>query len=623
MRTSRSIKQSFIQELGSRTIVNRLTPARIWTVVALACLGVVLTGSWWNNWMAQGSSPVVRLGLKRERNETYHISGERGSLSEAVSRAEDGDVLVLGEGHFEGDLHLDKRLSIRGSGSGTVIETQKGALEVRSRVVIESLSIQGGAVGLRLSGPKANLTLQNVALRHCDREAVVVTDESDSRLVIKDCIFTDNGTGVRVGNGQVMIVESSFSGHRENAVQIVGNVQTVVSKNTFEDNSGNGLEVYLDRRTYAFVIENRFHEHEKDAIRIFNAPSDANRNVLVVSNNRMEANQGRALAVVEKSDQVLDDRPVRASLWGGANQIDASLDEKFSENVRSLGLESTELSEPVKVVLHRGDDKEEQFVHMQYPIPLGLFAINGLRDAEGIVVEKHPRGLLGWITDDRAESLLWINLRKNEIVQRYPMKELFPTGQFRHPEGVTLQHGVSGTQIFVSDDDAQKIVSMSLHNEALQIRDSISTVLWHRSPEDLEIIHDTMYVIGQHRLTAVDHDTQMVRDGFPIRLDPEGHGGHMAGLSFDGSALLLTTSDNQGSETGTIIQINPLTGDVLNMWSLGSYIRDPRGISSYEGLVFVVDGSPPDARYRLWCFALDSVEDLTSHAQDILIGRTF
>ena len=118
MRTSRSREQSFIHEAGSRTIVNRLTPARIWTVVALACLGVVLTGSWWNNWMAQGSSPVVRLGLKRERSQTYHISGERGSLSEAVSRAEDGDVLVLGEGHFEGDLHLDKRLTIRGSGAG-------------------------------------------------------------------------------------------------------------------------------------------------------------------------------------------------------------------------------------------------------------------------------------------------------------------------------------------------------------------------------------------------------------------------------------------------------------------------------------------------------------------------
>ena len=141
MKTSRSIKQSFIQELGSRTIVNRLTPARIWTVVALTCFGVVLTGSWWNNWMAQGSSPVVRLGLKRERNETYHVSGEPGSLAEAVSRAEDGDVLVLGEGHFEGDLHLDKRLSIRGSGPGTVIETQKGALEVRSRVDIKSLSL--------------------------------------------------------------------------------------------------------------------------------------------------------------------------------------------------------------------------------------------------------------------------------------------------------------------------------------------------------------------------------------------------------------------------------------------------------------------------------------------------
>ena len=622
MRTSHSREQSFIQEAGSRTIVNRLTPARIWTVVALACLGVVLTGSWWNNWIAQGSSPVIRLGLKRERNQTYHISGERGSLSEAVSRAEDGDVLVLGEGHFEGDLHLDKRLTIRGSGAGTIIETQKGPLEVLSRVDIESLSIQGGAVGLRLSG-LASLTLQKVALLHCDRDAVVVTGDSDSRLVMKDCVFADNGTGVRVENGQVMIVGSSFSGHRDNAIQIVGNVQIVVSKNIFEDNPGNGLEMYLDRQTYAFVIENRFHGHGKDAIRVFNAPSAANRNVLVVSNNRMEANQGRALTVIEKSDEALDDRPVRASLWGGANQIDAPLDKKFSKNVRSLGLESTGLSEPVKVVLHRGDDKEEQFVHIQHPIPLGLFAISGLRDAEGIVVEKHPRGLLGWITDDRAESLLWINLRKNEIVRRYPMKELFPTGQFRHPEGVTLKHGVSGTQIFVSDDDAQKIVSMSLHNEALHIRDSISTVLWHRSPEDLEIIHDTMYVIGQHRLTAVDRDTQMVRDGFPIRLDPEGHGGHMAGLSFDGSALLLTTSDNQGSETGTIIQVNPLTGDVLNMWSLGSYIRDPRGISYYEGLVFVVDGSPPDARYPLWCFALDSVEDLTSHAQDILIGRTF
>ena len=126
-----------------------------------------------------------------------------------------------------------------------------------------------------------------------------------------------------------------------------------------------------------------------------------------------------------------------------------------------------------------------------------------------------------------------------------------------------------------------------------------------------------------------------VRPGFPVAYTFKGYGSHVAGVAVDGKRLLMTASAYGGktpyNDRGLLFAADPAAGDVTDVWSLGDYSCDPRGVAVRNGLVYVCDGyttaklpdgmGPNRQGLKLYVFALGPVTDLSAYQQRLLLRQ--
>ena len=412
-------------------------------------------------------------------------------------------------------------------------------------------------------------------------------------------------------------------GNRDDGVDLNGDTQAILYRNQFFNNKDDGVELRLGRLTYAVLVKNTFEGHEEDGIELIDGPSVGSRNVVIIDQNVFQDCGRYGVGAVSRGTEESSRQPVHARIWGGGNRFTDSGREPFSSNLIAVDLARQEPVEPVTIQLRRSNEKSEQRIPLRFPVPLAVYRIAGPKDAEAIVLQPGPWGLWAWIADDRSGGALWkIDLSRSRTLQRFAMAELFDQGTVRHPEGLAMVQGPHGPRILLSDDDARLIAALDINGDQLEPAETFSTVPWHDMPEDLEVVNDTLYVTG-NELTAVDLKTHLVRAGFPIRYRLRGYGSRLPGLGYDGLSLLATAISSDELNSGVLLRIDPLSAEVRGIWYLGHYVRDPRGVTSYNGLVYVVDGTPPAIQYRVWCFALAPIEDLTPLTKELLFGRSF
>lgn len=151
-----------------------------------------------------------------------HVPGEVATLAEAVAAAADGDTLVLAGGEFDGDVTVDKALTIRGAdplvGPGTMLDTTNGPLRLVADfrdISVSGITATGGETAIAI-----DVHWGDVDLGYCRVIAAThgVTVEADTGTVAMDRMrFTDcgndvgNGSGLRIwGNGSVQLTNGVF-----------------------------------------------------------------------------------------------------------------------------------------------------------------------------------------------------------------------------------------------------------------------------------------------------------------------------------------------------------------------------------------------------------------------------
>jgi len=131
------------------------------------------------------------------------VPGDFATPSEALADLDDGNVLMLGEGNWQGPLIVDKPVELRGAGAvTTVIECPAGQSV--------AISFGPGGKGAKVSG---------LTFRHQDTD--VSTERFSGALVrggevaFQDCIFTQAaGHGLMVvEGGKASAVRCKFSGN--------------------------------------------------------------------------------------------------------------------------------------------------------------------------------------------------------------------------------------------------------------------------------------------------------------------------------------------------------------------------------------------------------------------------
>jgi nitrous oxidase accessory protein NosD len=131
------------------------------------------------------------------------VPGDFATPAEAVADLDDGNVLMLGEGSWQGPLIVDKPVELRGAGAATtVIECPAGQSV--------AISFGPGAKGAKVSG---------LTFRHQDTDAS--TERFSGALVrggevaFQDCIFTQAaGHGLMViEGGKISATNCKFTGN--------------------------------------------------------------------------------------------------------------------------------------------------------------------------------------------------------------------------------------------------------------------------------------------------------------------------------------------------------------------------------------------------------------------------
>jgi hypothetical protein len=179
------------------------------------------------------STPVVVPTVPNSGN-ILRVPSEFFLLQDAINAAGSGDIIEISAGIYNGDLIIDKSLTLRGVGGGNTVirgNPQSPVITITTStpgVALEGLAISRGTDGVRV-----------------DNAAVAV---------ISDVMISDNfGWGVRlVGAANVAIVNTTISGNGSGGISIdvAGannqNSQVIMSQNTIQSNSGCGVFVASD-----------------------------------------------------------------------------------------------------------------------------------------------------------------------------------------------------------------------------------------------------------------------------------------------------------------------------------------------------------------------------------------
>ncbi len=137
-----------------------------------------------------------------------HVPGEVATLAEAVAAAADGDSIAIAAGTFDGDVTIDKAITIRGTSQTddwTILDTSGGPLSLvaDSRdIVVRGLKTTGGETGIAIELNQGHVDLslcEVIAATHgvtIDADTGTVDLES---MIFRDCgEETGNGSGLRI-----------------------------------------------------------------------------------------------------------------------------------------------------------------------------------------------------------------------------------------------------------------------------------------------------------------------------------------------------------------------------------------------------------------------------------------
>jgi parallel beta-helix repeat protein len=204
----------------------------------------------------------------------------------------DGDTLMGVEGVFEETLIVNKALTIRGSGPGTIIEGNMsgtdgitipngqtgvtirdlrvqnftgtcifGALSNHNTLIdsveLDSCLATGAGGGILMNGPVDDVTITNSTVSNSTTRGIVIWNGFKTNITITGNTVTGNNCcGIELQDGTasgVTITDNTIEGNDDNGIGVVGLTggagANLIANNTVTDNGRYGIEVKLPNGT--------------------------------------------------------------------------------------------------------------------------------------------------------------------------------------------------------------------------------------------------------------------------------------------------------------------------------------------------------------------------------------
>jgi len=135
------------------------------------------------------------------RGSTIVVDAEGGGdyyrIHDGVYFAEDGDTILVREGLYDGDITVDKTVSILGDGSWLAVVEGKGADNVLTitadNVTISGITFRNGTVGARIESDNISFLKNNVS-----GNKIGILISNSSVVSMEDNVISENQVGVKL-----------------------------------------------------------------------------------------------------------------------------------------------------------------------------------------------------------------------------------------------------------------------------------------------------------------------------------------------------------------------------------------------------------------------------------------
>jgi tetratricopeptide (TPR) repeat protein len=229
------------------------------------------------------------------------VPGDFATPTEAVADLDDGNVLTIGEGSWQGPLIVDKRIELRGAGLATTIIECPAGQSV-------AISFGPGAKGAKVTG---------LTFRHQGTEAS--TERFSAALVrggeisLEGCEFTlAAGHGLLViDGGKVSATGCKFTGNGWDGASASGQGSSLEIQNSeASDNGEHGFDVWNGAAGH--FTGNRCTNNGRNGILL-----DSGNAMAVATGNHLQGNREFGLVLQSAAQGIVTDNAFDSNQFGG------------------------------------------------------------------------------------------------------------------------------------------------------------------------------------------------------------------------------------------------------------------------------------------------------------------
>ncbi len=527
------------------------------------------------------------------------VPADYPTISAAVQAAGPGDVIRIAAGEYAENVAIDKDLSIIGHSAATTIikGTAEYAVTISGRVLLEHLTVTGPETGIQVD-KASELTVRNCRIVDCPSDGIGFESSTKTVLRLYDSEILRNGDGIDLEGTQGIIADCELSNNRDDGLDYDGNAGVLTFRNHIANNRDDGIEIRLATTTLAIICRNVIEGNGEDGIEFIDSPRpDPTYNIASISENVIRNCDRFGVGCVDQETEEAAEGQVKATIYWGVNDIVGCAKGAVSPNYVAQGRQ--DLGLPRAVSVSTGASGAAKRLPLRHALLLGIIDMKpnisgeSAGDLEGVAVDAEHI----YVADDVQRRIHIVSTKTGRLEGGIPTKP-FPDSDLLcdGPEGLSFVGPPDARRLLLADDATGNLFHLSLQRENLghvESWEAWGEVL--RMPEGVEYVDGTLFfAFDGRKLAAADPKTKRLLDGFAPAYVFEGFGRHVAGVGWDGERLLLTAAAYAGEKVHSgrslVFGADRDTGEVLGIWSVGAFASDPRGIATWGGLAYVVDG---------------------------------
>ena len=300
--------------------------------VIIGLTAVVLGAGWWRAGRAQQTGWTLWVdAASGETTEDGSRAFPFKRINKALGAARPGSRIRVRAGEYRENLILGDGLSLVGEGLPVVraADPSQPVVIMRGRTILSSFRVTGGEDGIIVD--------VNTNARILDCEIVDNADDgigferarepgqTPATVHIINCLVSGNRDGIDLEGTRGVVRSCRLIKNRDDGLDYDGDTDCNAIDNEIRDNRDDGIEIRLERRTWARIQRNIITGNGEDGIEIINTPVEGSlENRVRIVRNTIRENARYGIGGVDQVTEEVKDGLVIAGVSIRRNVVESN-----------------------------------------------------------------------------------------------------------------------------------------------------------------------------------------------------------------------------------------------------------------------------------------------------------